>query len=333
MSNVVTANGLQIGSNNRSLTFTELDGTVAEVFRDRNLMYDGSMILCKTLEPGAVAHTFPYWGGSAEDAEHHSRGQFIDSGTLTNGSVTISIDEPLIKALRVPGVDIENAKWDLVAPAVRETTRIVAEKFDKRAFRVLSLAARTSSLSGVHPGGQSVQVTAASIAAAFPITANGADAFADAAASLALQYDQDNVPETGRKLFISPYIRTVLTRSNRLMNRDYNHDQTNILNRQIGTLEGFEVYVTQHLPSGAITNDLSKYNGDWAVGGSGLGITAALASYMEAGKNPVGCVDRGGLQAKVWYDENRDVTLCKTRLATGLGVAHPWLGGEIAVHT
>ena len=68
-----------------------------------------------------------------------------------------------------------------------------------------------------HDGGQVVtrddgitSTADASIASAYPNNSTGSGQFRDDVAELAQKFDEDNVPEDGRYLFVSPYIRTIL---------------------------------------------------------------------------------------------------------------------------
>lgn len=331
---VNVAHGLEVDGNVRALTFTELLPTMSEEFHNRNVFWNDSFIWRKPLDNGASSADFPFFGGSPEDAEHHVPGQFIEGGTLKQDKVNISVDDPLIKALRLPYADVTLSQFSLIEPSARECVRIISEKLDKRAAIVGVKAARTGAVAGVHGGGHVVErLNVASLAAAYPVSNTGADNFANDLSDMARKFDEANIPETGRVCFISPYIRQVLTRSNRLMNRDYVEAvYGSIVDRSVGMVEGFNLVVTQHLPSTNVTGDLTKYNGDFRVDGD-VGQPAALCLYKGEGKGAIGGVEAGGLRGVVYWDENREVWLVKARIFVGLGQIEPWCAGEIRITT
>lgn len=328
-SNVNVARGLSVSGDERALTFTELDGTVAEAFHDANIMLENDLVKFKDLAPGASSDDFPIFGDSPEDAEHHVPGQFIEGGTINQTKVNIAVDDDLIKALRLPIEDVALSKWDLVEPYAREVGRIIAEKIDNRAIRLGVLAARSSSVSNVHAAGKSVERTAASLSAAYPNTTAGADALLSDLSDMAKEFDLDNIPEDGRWAIFPTELRQVLTRAARIVNSDFNGAMGNVATRDPGNLiEGWMPRFTNHMPSTNITNDLSKYNGDFTYNGA-TGQPAVLCMYKGNVLSPIGGVRALGMRNVVYWDENRHVWVIKSSTMMGLGKLHVWCAGEI----
>lgn len=337
MSAVNLGRALQVSSDVRALTFEELDSSMAEVFRDNNVGWAGGFLAKKTLGPGANSHDFPMFGGSAEDADYHVAGTFIQGGTTTQSVKNIAVDDPLLKALRFPWIDQQLSKWSIAEPYMRECVRKVAELLDYRFFRLLALATRTAAVSGVHNGGYGkLAGTAGDIGTAYPRNSTGATAFLDDLSYMAQTFDENNIPKKGRTCFISPYIKAVITRDTRVMNRDYMADRYGISlhERVIGVAEGWNLVETNHLPSTAITADLTKYNGDFTYNsGSARGRPAGLCCYVEGDMAPVGGVMAGGLINTVYWDENRETWMTKAKILNGMDVLFPWLAGEIYCHS
>lgn len=334
--NVNLARGLQISSDTRALTFTELDASLAEVFRDKNIFWSGGFLWKKPLAEGASSDDFAMYGGSSEDAEHHVAGTFIQGGTTTQAKKNISVDDPLIKALRIPWVDTVLSKWNIAEKDGRECVRIISEKLDKRCFRLLALSARTAAVSGVHNGGYGKLRTAADVPTAYARDATGSGRFLDDLSYMAQTFDENNIPRENRYCFTTPYMLAVLTRDSKIMNRDYFADKygMSIHERTVTVAEGFQLIPTNHLPSTNVTNDLSKYNGDFTINsGSARGQPVALCCYANGQDSPVGGVHAAGLQNVVFWDENRDTWMVKSKLMVGMDVLYPWLAGEIYVHT
>lgn len=333
-SNVTVARGLKVGSDERSLTFAEMDATASTSFKDANVLYDSAFIRMHELGEGASSHDFPFFGETPEDAEHHVPGSFVEGGTLTQDKANVALDDLLIKAIRLPYQDQAISRWDLVAPSLKEAVRKVAEKLDRRGFAVLALAARTAAVSNVHLGGTVVSRTGqATLALHYPNSSTGADNFCSDLSDMARQWDEKNIPKDLRYSFISPYLKQVLTKSNRITNRDYNNGTpgANINNRVLGEVEGFKLIETLHLPTTNITTDLSKYNGDFSIGGTGR--PAALCLYNGNQKGAIGNVHIGGLNTKIVFDENRECWMAKAKILCGMGKVEVWCAGEIRVGT
>ena len=334
MADVVTlARNLEIAGDARSITQTLLHANTARRFLDANEFWNPRTTLFYDLTPGEIAHTFVTRGDSPEDPDYHVPGSFIEGGTRVQMKTTITVDDKIIKAQRLPDIDQIFSRWDLIAPANDENVRLISEMLDKRMARLAVRAARSAAVSNVHSGGKVVTRTAASEAAAYPVSETGAENFEADASDLARKFDDDNIPRQGRLLFVNNRTVQVLTRSKKLMNRDYTPaDITQYHSRAVGMCEGFIIVPTNHLPTTNYTADLSKYNVDASIGGSD-GLPIGVAMWAGEGKAPIGCVRAGGLMSDVFQDKNRDVTLTNSKIVCGMGELHVWLAGIIQVHT
>ena len=333
---------LGVGSDQRALTYTALEPTLLEAFKEQNYLFDNGMIPMKQLATGSTSHDFPIFGSSPEEATHHVKGSFIEGDSLVNSEYNVSLDRMLVKAIRIDWEDAEIPPWDAVAPAAREVGRQVARVINRRAWRLLALAARSAAVTDVHFGGNVVErAGVTSITDAYPINSTGADRFEADLGTLAAQFDADFIPQAGRKVFIESHIRNVLMYSNRLMNRDYTTiENGNISERAIGRLQGFEVVVVeQQFPNtdiGAGTEPLTKYQGNFAR--TGVRQPVALAMYSQGGDGvynvgmgPIAGVKLGGMRNIVHWDENRHCWLVKSTVSVGLGLGSVWTAGEIGI--
>lgn len=94
--------------------------------------------------------------------------------------------------------------------------------------------------------------------------------------------DEQNVPEDGRWLIISPYERQILMQSN-IAQAYFTGDQSSIVRTgKIGMLDRFSVYVSNLLPKGAASKALVSGLADPATGSSA---TAEARRTMIAGTN------------------------------------------------
>lgn len=316
----------------RDLLMTMLNSTALEAFKDANIGWGSTFMRMKPLARGQAVHRFKIRGDSPEAPEHHVPGQFIQSGTRVNGFADVAVDDVLIKALRVDIGDANLSYWDEIEPNLKECVRLNAELMDKRFFRVLCLAARTAAVANLHRGGNVVQRIAATIAAAYPTSNTGAENFRADLATLARQMDEDGVPKMDRWAFITPYMNEVLTYSDKIMSRDYNPpENARLAERYVGTVEGFRLLHTVHLPSTNVTDDLSKYNGNFTIGAASQRQPICLAVYNGYEEGPVGAVQAAGMESTVYKDENRHCWMVKNALQVGLDKVSVWCAGEVGV--
>lgn len=310
-----------------------LNSYAVETFKTENVMWDGGRILVKPLAKGQYSDKFKFRGQSAEEPEHHTAGQETTGGTVTNDSVTCDVDRPIVKQLNADEADLDLAYWDELQPLVRETMRHVARRLDLRAYRLAILAARTAAVSNVHSGGNRVEraVTGGVLATAYPTSSTGAANFLADMASLARLWDEDDIPQSGRELHISPYIREVLTYSTIQMNRDYTDAEVaRYADRYIGRAQGWSIVLTNNIPSTNITTDLSKYNGNFAVGGAtGQSLPAGVAMFRADQMAPVVAVQRKPIMIEVWKDMDTRAVKVRSSWHGGLASYVPWVAGEI----
>lgn len=95
--------------------------------------------------------------------------------------------------------------------------------------------------------------------------------------------DEQNVPEDGRYLVISPYERQLLMQSN-LAQAQFMGDSTSMVrNGRIGTIDRFTVYVSNQLPTGAAGRTwLNPNTGTDSADGTALKRHAVLAGHKSA---------------------------------------------------
>ena len=306
-----------------------------EAYAENNIMATTGVVKSVPLAQGSWSHRFKMRGKFSTDPSHHTAGQFIVGKTRPNSFVDVSIDRPLIEA-----EDLDNADLDLTAhseldASVRECVRSISDLDDRRAIRLGILAARTAAVTNVHNGGNVVERVAATIAAAYPLTATGAGNFAINLGSMARLQDIDNVPPTNRICIITPWIKQVLTFGEKLFSRDY-QDPMNAkyAERFLGRMEGYALLMTpNHMPSTNITNDLTKYNGNFFLGASSQREPVALCLAGDGENYAIGSVERSPLQIKVYESEDHDAIRVRARSHKGMGVVAPWVAGEIGVTT
>lgn len=303
----------------RALALKVFSGQVYESFTNKTVFFDntGNIMATKVLTGGHEAQ-WPIMGTDPTPT-YHTPGAMMVDGTIKMTEGVVRVDDILVSHIDVPFNDLNIAHYDVLAPFATKLGRSLAIDLDKKLAIVGIRAAQTAAVSGIHSGGKGVfrddgigatgatlsGATPASILAAYTNDSTGSGKFRDDCAELAQKFDEDNVPEDGRYLFIPPHIRTILRHEATSLSASsatapagniYSKDVTSVpgdLNRRIvGVLEGFNLIVTNHLPAASVTaidnagNPNTKYDytphGLDFTGGAGAVKDASDGSYSAA---------------------------------------------------
>ncbi|HUU33616.1 MAG TPA: hypothetical protein VMW48_06105 [Vicinamibacterales bacterium] len=328
---------LEVGGDDRRIALTFYWGQVLEAFSQDVLFYDntGSIIAFKNITEGK-SWEFPFIG-DGPDPEYHTEGAELLGQAIATNVGSITIDDMLVDHVDVPETHEIMSHFDVLAPFGRRLGEKLAQVVDANIAQTAVLAARTAAVANIHSGGNRVGRNAA-FATAYPASAAGAANFIDDVAYLAQLMDEDYIPRAGRYLFIPPYIRRILRFDTSIFNRDYNPATQNVLNKRIvGELEGFEVVVSNSVPSTNVTTGLSKYQGNFSVtqvAAETYGRPAAIALCgAQQGTPAVGFVQAGGIVPIMEPDNRRGTTFLKAKFMGGAGVLAPWAAGEIYAYS
>jgi hypothetical protein len=302
--------------------------------------FPSSVVVSRTVSFGG-SHQFITLGQDGTPEDHtpgvELLGQSVD---LEHGNITI--DAILVSHRDFAGDHDALSHFDIMAPHARKIARELATEFDKRLFRLAVLAANTAATSGIHNGGNIVSNAGhATVAAAYPTTSTGATHLQNDIAELAKLQDEDDAPEDGRFLAISPYARQVLTNGDltRWFDTQLSNPQNNSLNQRIiGQLHGFNVLTpTNHLPSTDVTTGPTKYRGDFTVASAAIGQPVAVAlSGADEGTAAIGYVTTshekfGAIYTFAMFDERRNTWFMKAQMMVGADILAPWCAGAIIV--
>lgn len=321
------------------LALKMFSGVVLEAFYRKTVFWDdqGTVMAVQQLN-GGKSHQWPIFGRDNVPT-YHEPGTELLGQTFKMDEGIVTVDNILVDHVDVAKVDITVSHFPVIEPIARKLGRSLAQKFDTHAAIIGLNAARTAAVSGIHDGGNQVTRVAASVAAGYPNSTTGANNFRDDVAQLAYEMDIDNVPEDGRYLYITPYIRQILSRhATDIFDRDYGPGSAdNDLNsRRIGNIAGFDVMVTNGLPNTNVTVSgltPSKYAIDArAAGAEDEPVALALCGAME-GSAAIGCVSAFGITPHMENDERRNTTFMKAQAMLGMGVLSPWCAGSIGVST
>lgn len=346
------------GTDNRALALQMFSGLVLEAFKNKTVFYDntGNIMSLKVLQ-GSHSAQFPIIGddinlstttGNGVTKGYHTPGTFIAGELVKMSKVSIEVDDILVAAMDVGYADLDIAHFDVLAPFAMKLGRSLAQDCDRKIAITAIKAARTAAVSGIHNGGQLVTreiagtaTGSAAIAAAYQDGTTGSGNFRQDCAALARQFDEDNVPEDGRYLFISPYIRSILRHEVQIFDRDYNDTSIagNLNTRVIGKLEGFNLIMTNNMPLASVsgyTGYAAKYNltitenTNPGTPTEGLPAAIALCGAIE-GSAGVGMVQASGIRSVIQDDERRNTKFLKSQMMVGFGVLSPWCAGAIEI--
>lgn len=333
-------------------------GTVLESFYTKTILWNTigpegvgadqipqQIVSSKIIDSGK-SWQFPIIGKDS-DPEYHTPGTELYGQQLEVDEGTVTIDKPLVKHYDLPIDQLQKAHWDMMAPTGRKVGRALATDFDKKLIIVgLKAATRpavTKNGLTIHNGGNIVQRSNASgVTGAYPVSTTGAQNFMDDVAALGEKMDEDNVPEEGRFLMVTPYIRRVLSQApERLFSRDYLADVNNNLHRRtITMIHGFQlVGPTNQMPNSNITTGPAHYQGDFTAGGSGDGEPVALALCgADEGEGAIGYVaasnpELGPIYTAMEFDERRNTWFIKGQMMVGADPLAPWCAGGLFVTT
>ena len=362
----------------RALALKIFSGQVYEAFTAKTVFFDntGNIMATKVLTGGHEAQ-WPIMGDDPT-ASYHTPGNEMLDGTIKMTEGVVRVDDILVSHIDVPFNDLNIAHYDVLAPFATKLGRALAIDMDKKLAIVGIRAAQTAAAAGIHNGGKRVFISdgvgagsavPASLTSAFANSSTGSGAFRDKVAELAQKFDEDNVPEDGRYLFIPPHIRTILRHEATSLGASsasapagniYSKDVTSVpgdLNRRIvGVLEGFNLIVTNHLPTASATpinnagDPDTKYDyeasglddADKDADDTGYNETQAQANAVPAalalcgaseGAASIGMVQAAGIRSVIQDDERRNTKFMKSQIMVGADVLCPWTAGIVGVIT
>ena len=261
----------------------------------------------------------------------------------------VRVDDVLVAAIDVPFADLDLTHFDVLTPFSQKLGRSLATDLDRKIAAIALKAANTAAIAGVMPGGQVVEraVSGGSGIGSFYADAatGGSVFFRNDVAALARQFDEDNVPQEGRFLFIPPYIRSILRHETDIFNRDFNDGSVagTLNTRTIGVLEGFQLILTNNLPGdwtgttngryNLIDTEFAKYDFECGLTATGQKRPAAIALCGAGmGQPAIGMVQASGMRTVIEDDERRNVKFMKAQMHVGFDVLAPFCSGVINMH-
>jgi len=191
---------------------------------------------------------------------------------------------------------------------------------DKLRLQVMLNAARTTTPNVTAVAGETNKV------GYFVNSANAATVAADlktAIFDVAQNFDEKDVPQEDRHIYLKPAQYYMLVENNSFMNRDFAGQGSEVMGDLAQYTAGLKVTKCNHVPSAALASEIAtKYNGDFST-------TVAVAGHRAA----VGTLRLLGLQTESEWLITNQGWLMVAKLATGHGILRPECAAEIRTST
>jgi len=283
-------------------------GEVITHFEEVNKCINAHMV--RNISSGKSAQ-FPVMGVAA--AEYHTPGaQLLGADNMRHAERTINIDSLLVTHESLANIDEAMNHYDVRGEYARKMAEALSVKADEQLLRLAYLAAREgATITGLNGG------TAITDADA---DTNGAS-LASTAYQIAQTFDEKNVPETERKLWVAPAQYYLLVQETGLVDTDFSSANGDYAKGQIKVVGGLEIVKTNHLPSGVVSADSGEnntYNGTFTN-------SVCVATHRSA----IGTVKLLDLAMEKEYQISRQSTLMVAKYAMGHGILRPEAAVEV----
>lgn len=300
----------------RALFLKTFGGEVFTAFEENNVF--GARSMTRTIASGKSAQ-FPSIGGKT--AYYHTPGT-MSVGTPGNLAETIiTIDDFLESASSIAEIDQAMAHFDYRAPFSREDGRAIARAFDENIARVGVQAAMTTTS---RFDGTGDIYEAKTVGKIWDVSSSNTDAatLKGALINAATEFDEKDVPETDRNVFLKPAQYHLLAADNDIINRDFGGSSAGNSELRLPRLAGFNLVKTNNLPT---TNVTGTYNNKYNVDARNV-----VALIMHP--NAVGTLKVRDLSVGMTgndYKVTHNATLVTSRMLVGHGALRPELAQVI----
>lgn len=289
----------QGGSGGNYELFLDLfGGEVLTAYETKVIMRDKHMV--KSLEKGKAFRFPAIWRTTAE---YHTPGVELTGNQIPHTEVVINPDDKLVSHVFVADIDEILSHYEFRQPYANELASALARHYDANVVRTVIRAARAGALFTGDQGGGAL--TNASYATDATALFNG---IADAK----LAMEQKDVPVDSEPVYalFKPLQWSLMARSDKNLNRDFNGGSADIRRHTLETIDGVRVLKSNNAPFG--NNDSTN--------------TAIPSKYRISLANTVGAVwtpmaaataEVQGLSTQVVPQPEKQGTLIISRLMVG----------------
>lgn len=289
----------QAGSNYTGLFLEVFGGEVMGIYQDATVAMNRHVN--RTITSGKSAQ-FPAYGRVS--ASYHTVGSELVGQAANVAEQTILIDDMLVADVFLAELDELMNHFDMSGPYASEIAFALANANDQNILRLAVLAARASATVTDGDGGTVI---------------TDADGDTSAASLLASvfsgqqSFDEKNIPQEGRQLFLKPAQYSLLAQNTTILDADYSSQSGDLGAGTTGPrLAGFELVKSNNVATTNNTSGPAAYQGYFNN-------SICTATHSSA----IGTVSLKGLTVEVTRDPRRLGHLLTARQAIGSDILRP----------
>ena len=263
------------------------------------------------------SETIPIMGKT--DAKYHTVGEDVEISVNPINEIVITIDQTLYSATMVADID-EAMRNDIKrSDLAAELGKALAVSKDQHILQMVALAARSTSPLTGEPGGS--KLTNAALA-----TDTTGEALVETIKAAAQTFDEKNVSEDNRMVFLPPKYYWQLAGNTKIMNRDWG-GQGVYAEGKVLKVFGMEIIKTNNTAFGKVVAE-----GTTAGGGTGNKYAGDFTNTVgvAATRDAVGTVTLKGLITEQDRKLEKLGTLIVAHMLLGHGTVRPACSIELA---
>jgi len=302
----------QGGSDNYELYLDLFGGEVLTAFETKVIMRDKHMV--KTLEKGKQFRFPAIWQTTAA---YHTPGTEILGNQIPSTEIVVSPDDKLIASVFIADIDEILSHFEFRSPYAAELGHALAKHYDRNVIRRVIQSARGGALFTGDTGGSTL------------INANydsDATVLFDGISDAKLTMEQKDVPVDAQPVYalFKPLQFSMLARSDKNLNRDFNGGSADIRRQSLTTIDDVVILKSNNTPYGvddsANANIPSKYRASFlnTIGVVWTPMAAATAEVQ-------------GLSSQVVDQPQKQGSLMISRLMVGTDPLRSKCAVELAV--
>ena len=285
-------------------------GEVLTAFAEKSVMMDKHTV--RTIASGKSAQ-FPVTGNFS--AGYHTPGNEILGSAMNHAERTITIDDLLISSTFIANIDEAKNHYDVRANYSRKLGEALANTADKHLLQNAVLAARAAATVTDGQGGS--RIVAATMG-------TDSEVLLAALFEAAQKFDEKDVPEDERYVFLKPAQYYKLVQNTKILNKDWGGSGV-YSDGKVFRIAGMTVVASNHIPTTNITTG-TEAGGTPARYVVDARTTIGIALQKEA----IGTVKLLDLAMESEYDIRRQGTLMVAKYAMGHGILRPECAIELA---
>lgn len=310
---IVSRLGQKDGSGDTDALFLKVfSGEVLTSFENKTVTMDKHLV--RTIEHGKSS-SFPVLGRST--AAYHKPGQEISGDAVEANERLIYINDLLLTAKDIAEIDELKNHYDVRSIYANEMGIALANQMDKHVLQTIVQAATDPT---PKPSSATDRVGTVITNSDLSGTAmeSDADDLIEAIFAVAEEFDEKNVPDEDRYVFVKPKQYYLLANSSSVQNRDFGNDNGSPSSGKVFNVADMTIVKTNNLPTANITSgaDAGDDHARQAVDASN---TVFLAAHPSA----VGTLKLMDLATEMEWQQRYQVTQLIAKYAVGHGKLRP----------